>query len=117
MIKTAQKYHRRLEQFRKVNLKKSEKASDIIARWTGSWNFLLIHLAGFILWFVLKFNVELLTLIVSFEAILLMNILLMAQNRQAKKDELRDEADYQADKQAAEAVEEIKQIVRELKNK
>ena len=110
-------YHQRLEQFRETNLKKSEKASDLIARWCGSWSFLIFHIIGFTLWFVFKLDFNILTLIVSFEAILLMNILLMTQNRQAKKDDLRDEADYQADKHAEETTSEIKRIVKDIQKK
>ena len=98
MAKTSQNYHQHLEQFRKTDLKRSEKLADLIAKWAGSWSFLILHILGFILWLAFDLNFNFLTLIVSFEAILLMNILLMAQNRQAKKDNLRDEADYQAEK-------------------
>ncbi|PIT90601.1 MAG: hypothetical protein COU22_01220, partial [Candidatus Komeilibacteria bacterium CG10_big_fil_rev_8_21_14_0_10_41_13] len=89
-------YHQRLEKYRQAKLKKSELASDAIAKWCGSWSFLILHIIGFIIWLSVKWNFNILTLIVSFEAILLMNILLMSQNRQAKQDDLRDEADYQA---------------------
>ena len=105
-------YHERLEQYRERRLSKTERAADLIGKWCGSWSFLIIHLLGFGLWLILRLDTILLTLIVSFEAIILMNILLMSQNRQAKKDELRDEADYQADKQAAEAIEELKRMIK-----
>lgn len=117
MINTPQEYHQRLEHYRKSSLKKSEKAADLIAKWTGSWYFLFFHIIGFILWLAFGLNFNFLTLIVSFEAILLMNILLMAQNRQAKKDDLRDEADYQADKSSQETITEIKTIVQDLQKK
>jgi len=57
------------------------------------------------------------TLIVSLEAIILMSILLMTQTRQAKKDDLRDEADYQADKNSELEINEIKKIVDEINRK
>ena len=117
MIKTPQDYHKRLEQFRKANLKSSEKAAGLIAKWTGSWSFLFLHIIGFILWLAFGLNFNFLTLIVSFEAILLMNILLMTQNRQAEKDDLRDEADYQADKSSQETITEIKTIVQDIQKK
>jgi len=117
MIKTPQDYHQRLEQFRETGLKRSEKAADLIAKWTGSWSFLFLHIIGFILWLAFGLNFNFLTLIVSFEAILLMNILLRAKNRQAKKDDLRDEADYQADKSSQEITAEIKTIVQDIQKK
>ncbi len=110
-------YHRRLEKFRRANLTKSERMADLIAAWTGSWSFLFLHLLGLILWFFFKLNFNYLTLVVSFEAIVLMNILLMAQNRQALKDELRDEADYQADKNSELEINEIKKIVLEIQKR
>jgi len=110
-------YHQRLERFRKSRLKTSEKIADLVARWCGSWSFLLLHLFGFVLWFALRLNFNFLTLIVSAEAIILMNVLLMSQNRQAKKDDLRDEADYQADRNAEEGIDEIKKIVKDIQKK
>ncbi|MBU1130855.1 DUF1003 domain-containing protein [Patescibacteria group bacterium] len=117
MIKQPREYHQRLEQFRRTRLKTTEKTADLVARWCGSWSFLIIHLIGFILWLSFNLNFNFLTLIVSFEAILLMNVLLMAQNRQAKKDDLRDEADYQADKHAAKGIDEIKKNVQDIQSK
>lgn len=110
-------YHQRLEQYRRAKLKKSEKTADLIAKWCGSWSFLIIHIIGFILWLAFDLNFNFLTLIVSFEALLLMNILLMAQNRQAKKDEFRDEADYQADKHSAEKMDELEAIIKNIEKR
>ncbi|HLC63886.1 MAG TPA: DUF1003 domain-containing protein [Patescibacteria group bacterium] len=115
-MKTALKtYHQRLEEYRQAKLKKTERAADLIAKWCGSWSFLIIHIIGFILWLAFNLNFNFLTLIVSFEAILLMNILLMAQNRQSKKDELRDEADYQADKHSADKMDELIELLKKAK--
>ena len=110
-------YHKRLEQYRTSSLKITEKASDFIAFWCGSWNFLILHLLWFTAWFVFKLPIEILTLIVSLEAIILMSVLLMYQNRQARKDDLRDEADYQADKHAETDIAELKKIVKEMNEK
>lgn len=117
MIKQPHDYHQRLEQFRQTRLKTTERAADLVAHWCGSWSFLIIHLIGFVLWFAFRLDFNFLTLVVSAEAILLMNILLMAQNRQSKKDDLRDEADYQADKHAAQGIDEIKKIVKDIQKK
>lgn len=117
MAKPPQNYHQRLEQFRKTNLKRSEKTADLVARWTGSWSFLILHIIGFALWLIIGLNFNFLTLIVSFEAILLMNILLMTQNRQAKKDDLRDEADYQTDRHAENGIDEIRKMVKDIQRK
>ncbi len=109
--------HARLEQYKKSGLKTTEKAADSIATWSGSWNFLMLHIIWFALWLALQLNVGLLTLIVSLEAIILMNVLLMAQTRQAKKDDLRDEADYQADKHTADKMDELIRTIKRIEKK
>lgn len=92
-----------------------EKLADKISAWCGSWSFLLLHIIWFSWWFVAKYNINVLTMIVSLEAILLMAILLMTQNRAAKIDDLRDEADYQADISSERIVSEIKDMLAEIK--
>ncbi|MBU1037086.1 DUF1003 domain-containing protein [Patescibacteria group bacterium] len=110
-------YHHRLDKYRKKSPTKTERLTDYIAQWCGSWNFLMLHLIWFALWLVLKMDINTLTLIVSLEAIILMSILLMAQGRQAKKDDLRDEADYQIDKKSSENIDEIKSMLKNLQHK
>jgi len=91
---------------------------DSMNSWVGSWSFLFIHLVWFALWLVLDLDINMLTMVVSLEAIILMILLLMAQNRQGLKDDLRDEADYQADinslDTAQKIFDEVKEIKREL---
>ncbi len=88
-----------------------DKTADVVASWSGSWNFLMLHIIWFTLWLGLKIDINLLTMIVSLEAIILMTVLLMAQNRQAQKDNWRDEADYQADIRSEKEILELKKIV------
>ena len=90
----------------------------------GSWFFLVIHIIWFWIWLAWDLDINMLTMIVSLEAIILMILLLMAQNRQGIKDNIRDEADLQADlnsletgKEILEHVAEIKKEIRKLKNK
>ncbi len=71
-----------------------EKASDVITSFVGSWTFVLIHAAWFILWIVSRiepFPYGLLTLLVSLEAIFLSTFVMMSQNRAAQKDHIRDD--------------------------
>ncbi|MBT3690336.1 DUF1003 domain-containing protein [bacterium] len=110
-------YHKRLEQYKSRGISHKEKLADNISNWSGSWNFLILHIIWFTIWIGLKLEVNVLTLIVSLEAIILMSILLMTQTRQAKKDDLRDEADYQADKNSELEINEIKKIVDEINRK
>ncbi|MCB9802968.1 DUF1003 domain-containing protein [Candidatus Nomurabacteria bacterium] len=80
---------------------------DSMNAWIGSWFFLVVHMIWFTTWLAYQLDVNMLTLIVSLEAIVLMILLLMAQNRQSMRDNLRDEMDLQADLRSAKLAEEI----------
>ena len=88
--------------------------------WVGSWAFLVIHVVWFAIWLAWDIDINMLTMIVSLEAIILMILLLMAQNRQSARDDLRDEVDLQADLQSVELGEqilkEVGRIKRDIKN-
>ncbi len=81
-----------------------ERAADWIAAFSGSMPFLFIHLALFALWIGWNvvpglgafdpFPFGLLTMVVSLEAIILSVFVLLSQNRQAERDRLRSDADY-----------------------
>lgn len=96
---------------------KNIKIVDSMNAWVGSWSFLSLHVIWFILWLVMDLDINRLTMIVSLEAIILMILLLMSQNRQSLKDDLRDEADYQADVNSLETAQQILDEVKEIKNK
>lgn len=93
------------------------KIVDSMNAWVGSWAFLFLHVIWFTLWLVMDLDINMLTMTVSLEAIILMIILLMAQNRQGLKDDLRDEADYQADVNSLETAQKILDEVKDLKKK
>lgn len=81
------------------------KIADWIAMFSGSLKFLFIHIALFALW--LSWNTLLadsgrfdpypfgfLTLVVSLEAIILSVFVLLSQNRQAERDRVRNDIEY-----------------------
>jgi len=70
-----------------------ELAADLITASAGSWPFVLLHVVWFTVWLLLRLDINLLTLIVSLEAIFLATFVLMSQNRQASKDERRDDTE------------------------
>jgi uncharacterized membrane protein len=70
-----------------------ERAADLIAAFVGSWPFVLLHIVWFTVWLLLRLDINLLTLIVSLEAIFLTTFVLMSQNRQANKDKVRDDTE------------------------
>ena len=89
----------------------SERISDHMADFGGSWTFLLLFAAGLIGWMVLNtvvlisrpfdpFPFILLNLILSCLAAVQAPIILMSQNRQDARDRLRSEYDYRVNLKA-----------------
>lgn len=58
-----------------------DRVTDWVSRWTGSWSCIWVHTAIFAAWFPLGLSVDLLTNVVSLEAIYLCVFLLMSGNR------------------------------------
>ena len=81
--------------------------AEQITRWSGSMTFLVLHVVWFAAWVAINAGwtplrqfdpgFELLTMIVSLEAIFLTTFVLIAQNRQAEVDSERNELDLQID--------------------
>jgi uncharacterized membrane protein len=82
-----------------------QRVADWIAWFSGSMQFLIIHALWFIVWIGLNtiplaseqfdpFPFGLLTMIVSLEAIFLSCVVLISQNRQAEKDHIRSDVEY-----------------------
>lgn len=92
-----------------------DRLADRISSWCGSWNFLILHLIWFGWWLIGGYDIGILTMAVSLEAIILMAVLLMTQARQAERDDLRDQADYQADVHAERMIGEVRRMLREIK--
>lgn len=80
-----------------------EKVTDWVAAFSGSMPFLLFNAVWFALWIWLNvsgishfdpYPFGFLTMVVSLEAIILSILVLLAQNRQAAKDHIRDDVEY-----------------------
>jgi uncharacterized membrane protein len=89
-------------------LKRAEdRAADRITRFAGSLSFVYIHSAWFGVWIALnvglvgsglafdKFPFGLLTMIVSLEAIFLATFVMVSQNRQADRADIRSQLDFE----------------------
>ena len=83
-----------------------QKIADTIAWFSGSMSFLIINAAWFLIWISLNtlplgfehfdpYPFGLLTMIVSLEAIFLSCFVLISQNRQAEKDRVRSDIEYE----------------------
>jgi uncharacterized membrane protein len=84
-----------------------DRLAEQITRWSGSMTFLVLHAVWFGAWIAINAGwtplhpfdkgFELLTMIVSLEAIFLTTFVLIAQNREAEVDSDRNELDLQID--------------------
>jgi uncharacterized membrane protein len=84
-----------------------DKVADKVTAFAGSLNFVYIHAAWFIVWILLnagaigaglvfdEFPYGLLTMVVSLEAIFLATFVMVSQNRQAIRSDIRADLDFE----------------------
>lgn len=98
------------------SLSLGEKLADKITAVAGSWTFIILFTFFLIIWIILNIyafeNVDpypfiLLNLVLSCIASLQAPIIMMSQNRQAKKDILRSRNDYKTDLKSELILEEL----------
>jgi uncharacterized membrane protein len=93
-------------------LRAQDRVADAITTFAGSMNFVYIHSIWFVIWIVLnlgvlgaslafdKFPFGLLTMIVSLEAIFLSTFVMISQNRQAARADIRAKLDFETNLRA-----------------
>ena len=101
-----------------------ERVTDWIAAFSGSIYFLILHAIWFGAWIAINewtradafdpFPFGLLTMIVSLEAIFLAVIVLLSQNRQASKDRIRSDIEYDVNLKAELEVSHLHEKVEHL---
>ncbi len=90
---------------------REEKTTDKITGFAGSMKFVYLHLVWFFIWIMFHIGVlgssgqfdvgySTLTMIVSLEAIFLSTLVMVSQNRQAKKLESRSQIDFESNLQS-----------------
>ncbi len=106
-----------------------QRLADFLAAFSGTFSFLLVHAAWFAAWIVANvgilpglhvfdpFPFGLLTMIVSLEAIFLSCMVLISQSRQAAKERIRSDAEYEANMRAGLEVTQLHVKVDELHDK
>jgi uncharacterized membrane protein len=89
-----------------------DRVADLVTTFAGSLNFVYIHTVWFGIWILLnigllgaalkfdKFPFGLLTMIVSLEAIFLSTFVMVSQNRQAARADVRSELDFETNLRA-----------------
>lgn len=83
----------------------SDRIADSVTAFAGTMRFIYVHFVWWILWFVInssilhltfdKYPYNLLTMILSLEAILLATLIMISQNRQASRDKIQSEHEYE----------------------
>jgi uncharacterized membrane protein len=89
-----------------------DRVADTITRFAGSMSFVYLHLGWFAVWILLnvgllgsalvfdEFPFGLLTMIVSLEAIFLSTFVMISQNREAARADVRAELDFETNLEA-----------------
>ncbi|MFC1687478.1 DUF1003 domain-containing protein [Patescibacteria group bacterium] len=113
----------RLKQFDK-NLTWQDKLADKITAFCGNMRFVYFHAVWFFIWVVINiigwinewdpYPFGLLTLVVSLEAIFLSTFILISQNRQNERSELRAQMDYEVDQRSEREISKIKAMLEEI---
>jgi CRP/FNR family cyclic AMP-dependent transcriptional regulator len=105
-----------------------QRVADVIAAFSGSLPFLLINLVAFVCWIVVNamgpkefqfdpYPFQFLTMAVSLEAIFLSIFVLVSQNRQAAKDRINADLDYQVNVKAEMEMSVMGSQIREMERK
>jgi uncharacterized membrane protein len=89
--------------FAKRRQKREDRIADQITAFAGSLQFVYIHVVWFTAWIIINvspwafdpFPFGLLTLIVSLEAIFLSTFVMLSQNRESARSDLRAEVDFE----------------------
>lgn len=106
---------------------RGEKLADKLSQVAGSWGFIIGFSCFLIIWVILNvfflmnsfdpYPFILLNLILSCLASLQAPVIMMSQNRQAKKDSLRNQNDYQVDLKSELILEKLyEEVEKVLKN-
>jgi uncharacterized membrane protein len=108
---------RNINQLHQHQLTAGERVADGFAEMIGSWTFIMAQTAVLAIWIVLNavawskhwdpYPFILLNLALSFQAAYAAPIIMMSQNRQADKDRLMAEQDYEINEKAEQELKDI----------
>lgn len=109
--------HRSVSQLEQVNMTRGQHLADTITEVLGSWKFIIIQSSLLFVWLIINsigwmlawdpYPFILLNLMLSFQAAFTAPIIMMSQNRQASRDRIASELDYEVNRTAAREVDEI----------
>jgi len=111
--------------FNHTKLTFGQKAADALAKWAGSWTFIISFFIFLSLWMTMNlfmwvkqwdpYPFILLNLVLSCLAAIQAPIILMSQNRAAQRDRQRAEYDYAVNRKAEKQIERILSILEKKK--
>jgi len=97
--------HKNWHQRHQETLTISDKVADSVTAFAGTMRFIYVHFVWWTFWFLInsnfthvafdKYPYNLLTMILSLEAILLATLIMISQNRQASRDKVQAEHQYE----------------------
>ncbi len=110
------------------NISLGQRVADLIADFSGTLAFLLLNLTVFVVWILVNtlgptiwhfdpFPFQFLTMAVSLEAIFLSIFVLISQNRQAAKDRIKADLDYQVNVKTELELSTITENIRDIEQK
>jgi uncharacterized membrane protein len=113
-----------------IKIKKTigQKAADNLTKFIGSWKFLVIFGGILIIWIIVNttliiskkwdpYPFILLNLVLSCLTAIQAPIILMSQNREAEKERLKLQYDYELNKKSEKEIEEIKKQLNRIERK
>ena len=104
-------------------MKYGDRVADRLTEVAGSWTFIICFLSFLALWIIVnviglinvdKFPFILLNLMLSCVAAIQAPIIMMSQNRQSKKESLRNQNDYRTDLKSEIILEELHEQMHEI---
>lgn len=116
--------------FSKTHLTFSQRASDVLTKFVGSWKFIFLFLFFLLIWisfnvyFLIEFELGsvfdpypfvFLNLVLAMITSIQAPIILMSQNRQTERERIRAEYDYAINRKTEKEVREMKTDIEEIK--
>ncbi|MCA9832983.1 MAG: DUF1003 domain-containing protein [Thermomicrobiales bacterium] len=109
--------HRSAAQVEQAGMTRGQHLADRITEVLGSWKFIIVQSSLLLLWLIINtlgwihhwdpYPFILLNLALSFQAAFTAPIIMMSQNRQADRDRVASELDFEVNRNAAKEVDEI----------
>ncbi|HEX2985358.1 MAG TPA: DUF1003 domain-containing protein [Caproiciproducens sp.] len=119
-----QKVSKNINSLQNENLSFGARMADNIAKFAGSWTFIITFIACLILWIIINsllvakpfdaYPFILLNLILSCVAAIQAPVIMMSQNRQEEKDRLRSLNDYKTNLKTEIIIEDLHQKLDEM---